>query len=77
MTPSQPSPHLTDAPDTSSKPQDRPYTGGTTDLMTRILSANELEQTGEQAEAIAKYKKVVEADPEGVYGAIAQKAPDP
>lgn len=75
MTPSQPSPHLTDAP-SPPEPQDPPYRGGTTDLMTRILSANELEQTGEHEEAIARYRQVVDEDPEGTYGSIAQKALD-
>ena len=79
MTSSQPSPNLASpsaANGSGANSEPQPYVGPTTDLMTRILSANELEQTGEHAEAVAKYQQVVDEDPIGVYGSIAQKALD-
>ncbi len=47
-----------------------------TDLMSEILAANHHEQNGEITLAIQIYERIVAADPEGTYGAIAQKALD-
>ncbi len=44
------------------------------DCLNKILAANTLEQAGETDKAIALYQEVLENDPEGSYGAIAQKA---
>ncbi|MGK7876378.1 MAG: methyl-accepting chemotaxis protein, partial [Xenococcaceae cyanobacterium] len=44
------------------------------DYLGKIISANDLEKSGELEEAIALYREVVELDREGTYREIAQKA---
>ncbi len=46
----------------------------TTECVSRIISASELEKSGEIEQAIAIYREIVELDAEGTYRAIAQKA---
>jgi hypothetical protein len=44
------------------------------DCINKILTAGSLEKSGDVAAAIALYQEVLELDPKGNYGAVAQKA---
>jgi len=44
------------------------------DLMSKILQANTLEQTGEVTQAAQLYQEVIQMDRDGTYAAIAEKA---
>jgi twitching motility protein PilJ len=46
----------------------------TTDLVSKILEANNLEKAGNIEQAIALYQEILELDPDGNYGAVAEKA---
>ncbi|HEY9625571.1 MAG TPA: methyl-accepting chemotaxis protein [Crinalium sp.] len=44
------------------------------DLLAQITKASALQQSGQTAEAIERYKRILENDAQGSYGAIARKA---
>ncbi len=46
------------------------------DLMSQILAATGLEQSDQREQAILIYRRVMAADPEGMYGSMASKALD-
>ena len=48
----------------------------TDDIVSKIVEANALESSGQTAQAIALYREILELDPGGNYGDVAQQALD-